>query len=258
MITVDSEKQLEIIHQIEDSKFLLKNFVIGPCNSERVKITLTGTEFYFEFSVTARNISNVKTAITAAYIHPSSRKLLTNRFEWRNAVSHFKWWIDALKKEIDTLEILNEKIQSLNKVDDNPKSEYVEEYFVDFNRIFKQAQKAEEFGLTELAGMGYRKALEFLVKDYLIAKGKITQEEAQSNTQLRLMVKKLNHQELIDVAERASWLGNDFAHYYRKHAQLDLKDLRDFIGTTVEWILHLENHEELLVKTNVINNKFHA
>jgi hypothetical protein len=35
--------------------------------------------------------------------------------------------------------------------------------------IFEEAHKAEAAGLTQICGMGYRKALEFLIKDYLIA-----------------------------------------------------------------------------------------
>lgn len=39
-----------------------------------------------------------------------------------------------------------------------------------FARIYDQASMAEQMGLEEIAGPGYGKALEFVVKDYLIAK----------------------------------------------------------------------------------------
>lgn len=35
-----------------------------------------------------------------------------------------------------------------------------------FATIFSQASKAEAYGLDAIAGVGYRKALEFLIKDY--------------------------------------------------------------------------------------------
>src|SRR5947209_9012383 len=37
-----------------------------------------------------------------------------------------------------------------------------------FHKIYNEAYKAEQFGLMEICGVGYRKALEFLIKDYLI------------------------------------------------------------------------------------------
>ncbi|MEK7581127.1 MAG: hypothetical protein AAB512_02470 [Patescibacteria group bacterium] len=39
-----------------------------------------------------------------------------------------------------------------------------------FKTIYNQSKKAEEGGLEEICGLGYRKSLEFLVKDYLISK----------------------------------------------------------------------------------------
>ena len=37
-----------------------------------------------------------------------------------------------------------------------------------FCEIYDHAHKAEEFGLTQVCGVGHRKALEFLIKDYLL------------------------------------------------------------------------------------------
>jgi hypothetical protein len=39
-----------------------------------------------------------------------------------------------------------------------------------FCAIYEEAHKAEQFGLIEICGVGYRKSLEFLIKDYLIRK----------------------------------------------------------------------------------------
>jgi hypothetical protein len=37
-----------------------------------------------------------------------------------------------------------------------------------FCSIYEEAFKAEQYGLTEVCGVGYRKSIEFLIKDYLI------------------------------------------------------------------------------------------
>lgn len=39
-----------------------------------------------------------------------------------------------------------------------------------FDKIYNQALAAESSGLDEIAGLGYRKALEFIVKDFAIYK----------------------------------------------------------------------------------------
>src|SRR5437868_3199481 len=38
-----------------------------------------------------------------------------------------------------------------------------------FCEIYQEAHNAEEYRLTQICGVGYRKALEFLIKDYLIS-----------------------------------------------------------------------------------------
>ena len=46
-----------------------------------------------------------------------------------------------------------------------------------FPEIYTQASAAEEMNLTQICGMGYRKALEFLIKDYLISLDPNKEEE---------------------------------------------------------------------------------
>jgi len=45
----------------------------------------------------------------------------------------------------------------------------VSETSPDFCAIFNQAKEAEDQGLDKICGVGYRKALEFLIKDYAIS-----------------------------------------------------------------------------------------
>ena len=49
-----------------------------------------------------------------------------------------------------------------------------------FVEIYNQSQKAEQSELTEICGMGYRKALECLIKDYLLNVKKMGEEEVLS------------------------------------------------------------------------------
>ena len=44
--------------------------------------------------------------------------------------------------------------------------EEIKKISVNFVEIYSQAHTAEHYGLNQIAGVGYRKSLEFLVKDY--------------------------------------------------------------------------------------------
>lgn len=102
--------------------------------------------------------------------------------------------------------------------------------------IYNQAKEAEERGLKEICGAGYRRALEFLIKDYLI-KEKIETSKIIKETRLGTCIDKYVASERIkDCARRAAWLGNDETHYIRKWEDKDLEDLKDLIELTVNWI----------------------
>ena len=89
-----------------------------------------------------------------------------------------------------------------------------------FVRILAQSRLAEEHGLDEIAGPGYRKALEFLIKDYAIS----LQTDEPAKDEIRkiqlgnVIAKYLDGEKLPIVSKRAAWLGNDETHYERRWA----------------------------------------
>lgn len=106
-----------------------------------------------------------------------------------------------------------------------------------FIEIYNQAEFAEINGLNEISGMAYRKALEFLIKDYIIRKepdGKSTIEEM---TLSNCIANKVVDKRIQDCATGATWLGNDFSHYKRRHSEYEIEDLKAFIDATVYWIM---------------------
>lgn len=111
--------------------------------------------------------------------------------------------------------------------------------FVD---IYNQSETAESIGLLEIAGTGFRKALEFLIKDYLISKNPNNKSQIITST-LSHAISQLGHEPLQTVASRAAWFGNDETHYYRKH-DTDITALKNMINLTVHWILLLIGTEQ--------------
>lgn len=113
-----------------------------------------------------------------------------------------------------------------------------------FGEIYHQAQSAEQSGLDQIAGLGYRKALEFLVKDYLIRENP-GDADTIKQTFLGQCITRLKDERIRAAVERAVWLGNDEAHYVRRWQGMDVTDLKRIIGLVLAH-LHLEAQHQLL------------
>lgn len=106
-----------------------------------------------------------------------------------------------------------------------------------FVEIYNQSYQAEQHGLNEICGMGYRKALEFLIKDFLISKDSANSDSLARKPLVQCIADlSKDYPKLSTVAERAAWLGNDEAHYIRKHTNYDLVTLKSLIEATVFYI----------------------
>lgn len=90
----------------------------------------------------------------------------------------------------------------------------------DFTEIYSEAIYAYQEGFNNIAGMGLRKALEFLVKDFLIS---LTPQNRQKIERYSAIdaIRQLPNDELKTLAERIEWLGNDETHYVRLHTDVD-------------------------------------
>jgi hypothetical protein len=105
-----------------------------------------------------------------------------------------------------------------------------------FDKIYNQALAAETSNLDEIAGLGYRKAIEFLIKDFAIHEN--PKEEANIKKMLLspCIKKYIDDERIRTLAERSVWIGNDEAHYIRKQENRDIRDMKAFIKATVYFI----------------------
>ena len=91
--------------------------------------------------------------------------------------------------------------------------------------------------LMEVCGVGYRKALEFLIKDYIIeGKEPDVVEEIKVSPLARCIDTFVSDPNVKNVSKRAVWLGNDETHYVRKWEEKDVQDLKGLIRLTIRWI----------------------
>jgi hypothetical protein len=115
-------------------------------------------------------------------------------------------------------------------------SKHISEVSPSFISIHDQALAAEAAGLDQIAGIGFRKALEFLIKDFCVSRND-TSAEIIKRLQLGNVIKQfVDDPRLQTVAERAAWLGNDESHYVRKWEDKDITDLKTLIRVSANWI----------------------
>lgn len=108
-----------------------------------------------------------------------------------------------------------------------------------FIETYIQSLKAESKGLDEISGMGYRKAIEYLVKDYVISQEPDKAETIADLALSQVISNNFNDKresDLKDLLHRATWLGNDMTHYLRYHENFDINDLKELIKLVMDEI----------------------
>ena len=120
------------------------------------------------------------------------------------------------------------KVPELHQFDEN-----IKKLSSNFCEIFNQAYVAEQMNLNEIAGIGYRKALEFLIKDYCIDKNKEQEEKIKKEPLSQVITNYILSDKIRNLAKASIWIGNDETHDVRKYEDKDIKDLKRFISATV-------------------------
>ena len=113
-----------------------------------------------------------------------------------------------------------------------------------FQTIYNQANTAESYSLNEIAGMGYRKALEFLVKDFCIHLNPDKKTEIENILLGKCISTYISDEKIKNLATASTWIGNDETHYVRKHIDKDIKDMKQFIHALLYFIEYQLTVEE--------------
>ena len=98
-----------------------------------------------------------------------------------------------------------------------------------FIKTYLQSLEAESNGYDEIAGMGYRKAIEYLVKDWAIQTNP-EQKDKILGQWLSANIKDFFSGDLKDILERATWLGNDQTHYNKLFEEYNINHLKELIS----------------------------
>jgi hypothetical protein len=126
-------------------------------------------------------------------------------------------------------------------------SKQIQNVSQNFVKIYNQSLAAESLGLTEINGIGLRKSIEFLVKDFAIHLSPDKQEEIKKAKLGGTIKTYIKDEAVKSMATLATWLGNDETHYVRKWENKDIEDLKRLIRLTVNAIenaLLMEEYEK--------------
>lgn len=141
-----------------------------------------------------------------------------------------KWKSDDRETESECLEVYPVNRAGREFDDDLKKLSPI------FCKVYNQALMAETYGLDEIAGMGYRKAVEFLVKDYAIKAHQEETEKIKVKPLGKCIDEYIDYPKIKSMAKGAVYLGNDETHYVRKWENKDIKDLKIMINLILHWI----------------------
>lgn len=98
-----------------------------------------------------------------------------------------------------------------------------------FIKTYLQSLEAESNGLDEIAGMGYRKAIEYLVKDWSIQENPDDKESILGQW-LSAIINNYFKGDLKEILDRATWLGNDQVHYNKLFEEFNIEHLKELIN----------------------------
>lgn len=150
-----------------------------------------------------------------------------------NCKKHF---LQSYRLELLTLQNNGYSIRDVIPINDKPipKSDFeypeeIDQISIEFKNIISQSTNAEGLGLNHLAGIGYRKALEFLVKDYLIKHLGLDEEKISKKSLGNCIDQDIKDDRLKALSKAATWIGNDETHYVRKHTNRDINDMKNFL-----------------------------
>lgn len=105
-----------------------------------------------------------------------------------------------------------------------------------FSKIYNQALQAETLELDEICGMGYRKALEFLVKDYCLYLNPADSEKIKGKSLKTCIDDYIDNRRLKHLAEVSAFIGNEETHYQKQYDWGTIGDMKQFIDALVLFI----------------------
>ena len=222
---------------------------IAPSRSSNAKVEFPNKCPWCHVPVSPKLENTTKS--NGGIVRGSSKQNFSIIFSCPNCHEHFlQRYLLNLTYKTSTLT----SIDSIIKLDDIPQPETdfkypseIDNISKEFKNIISQAAHAEGLGFNHISGIGYRKALEFLVKDYLINHKKLNEDKISKKSLGKCIDQDIEDDRLKRLATAATWIGNDETHYVRKHMDKNIADMKKFLDAMIYFIsleLSIEDAED--------------
>ena len=125
----------------------------------------------------------------------------------------------------------------------------------DFYNIYNQCLSAKNYGLDQIYGMGFRKALEKLVTDFAINRNPNDKDKILKmflHTRIEHYFKESDAKTALMACK---WLGNNETHYENYNDDKDLQLFEDLIEDTLYYIHREIRHQKAEYINNTKGNK---
>jgi hypothetical protein len=242
IIITDSGLELELFHKVRKEDSIYYGFK---------------TE-YFNFEIKKASDG----VYAQRYQSIFSKEYNTVQSHWVEVKSRFSKWCTDIKRDIDSEQKVYIEKPIRNATIGHVMSKVIKKISPKFDLIFNQAFEAERLGLNEICGLGYRKAFEYLIKDYSL-RGKPKDESLAIKSMgiTEVVGKYVTDPKINIIVRRALWLGNDHAHYLPVWQRKNINHLKGLIYNTMTWIemkeelVRIERHADKLEKSMPYKNK---
>ena len=104
-----------------------------------------------------------------------------------------------------------------------------------FVAIHQQAFRAEARGDTEIAIVGYRTAMEILLKDYAVGTLKKPEEEVIRKG-LRQTIGDYAPEDIVAAADVVRIIGDDYTHYVNSHPDIEFYEFKNYYDILLSFL----------------------
>jgi hypothetical protein len=168
-------------------------------------------------------------------------------------IKHGSGYAERIKRDFDLQWRLMRDIVIAHH--DSPFSAFIQKLSPQFCLVYGEAAAAESAPLTQLAGLGYGKALELLIKDFAKHENPGNAAAIESAALGTCVKNYLNDDLLKNSAELGVWLRNDQVHYIRKFEEQGVKELKFLIHLVVRLIEESDRRKRFSGEVNELRQR---
>lgn len=125
-----------------------------------------------------------------------------------------------------------------------------------FQNLYNEALKSEQYELNNICGLAYRRSFEFLIRDFACylnpdKTNEISKDNDFSNVICNRIPNKACFDDIKDISKRTWWIGSDYAHYNKKYEENDIDDIKnmiDLIVSNIESYVKTEKYKRIVKK----------